>query len=105
MGSIGLALEALDDRAVDDPIQQGHRQGRIAKIIGPVFEVDVGDQRRRALAAATVDHLVEQTRRFRVFATFEFVEAEFVNDQQVEAAVEADPRGQRVVAGGGRQLF
>ena len=86
-------------------IQQGHRQGRIAEVIGPVLEVDVGDQRRRSLAAAAVNHLVEQTRRFRVFAAFEFVEAELVDDQQIEAAVVADARRQRLVAGGGRQVF
>lgn len=98
-------MEPLDDRAVDDPMQQRHRQWRIAEVIGPVFEVDVGNQRGRSFAAAAVYHLVQQARWFRILAAFEFVEAELIDDQQIEATVVADASGERLVARGGRQLF
>ena len=42
-----------------------HRQQRITRIFRPIVQAHVRDNRRRALAIATVDHLVKKTQRVR----------------------------------------
>jgi len=59
VGSIRSAREPVNDCAINDAIEQGHRQRWIAEIVGPVFKVDIGYQRRRTSTAATVDDFVE----------------------------------------------
>ena len=46
MDAIGLALQLHDRRPIHHAIQQCHREGRVAQILGPVAEVDIGDQDR-----------------------------------------------------------
>jgi len=58
--SVRLALESLNDGAVDNAVQQRHRQRRITQVVRPVVEVDVRDQRRRSAPVAMIDDLVEQ---------------------------------------------
>ena len=90
MGSVGFAFQLHDGRSVYDSIQQSHRQGCVAEIVGPSVEVDVGDQRRGALLAASIDDLVPQAGCLRAEAAFDAVEAELVDDEQIKARVKAD---------------
>lgn len=71
MRPIRLALNLQDDRPVHDPIQERHRQRRVAQILALRLEVDVRYQRRRALLAAGVDQLVQQARRLTRFDPLE----------------------------------
>ncbi len=34
-GTVGAALDFEDDGAVDEAVEQGHGQGRVAKVVGP----------------------------------------------------------------------
>src|SRR3954470_18601432 len=85
--SIRLAVDLHDDRTVHDPIQKRHRQRRITEVLTPRLEIDVRHQRRRPLRAPGIDQLVQQARRLARFAAFDPVEAELVEDQQVELRV------------------
>lgn len=98
VGAIGLAFELEDDGTVDKPIEEGHGQGDVAEIIAPGLEVDVGDQGSRVLLAAGVDDLVEQTGGLAALRSFNLVEAELIDDQQVEAFVVAQALGQGLVS-------
>ena len=79
MNSIGFAFQLHDRGAVHHAIQQGHRQGRVAEVVGPGLEVDVGHEGRRALLAAGIDDLVPQAGGLWADAAFNAVEAEFVD--------------------------
>ena len=80
MGSIGFAFQLHDGGTVYDAIQEGHRQGPVAEVVGPGFEVDVGHQGGADALASCVDDFVPQARCLRTDAAFDAVEAELVND-------------------------
>ena len=80
MGSVGFAFQFYNRRAIHDSIQQRHRQGCVAEVVGPGLEVDVGYQSRRALLAARIDDLVPQAGSLRAEAAFDAVEAELINN-------------------------
>lgn len=90
MGSVGFAFQLHDRRAIYDSIQQSHRQGCVAEIVGPRVEVDVGDQSGGALLAACIDDLVPQAGGLRAEAAFDAIEAELINNKQIELGVKAD---------------
>ena len=52
LGSVGLAFDLQDDRSLDQPVEEGHRQRAIGEIVAPFVEVHVGDHRRGALLIA-----------------------------------------------------
>jgi len=79
MGSVGFALQFHDRCAIHDSVEQGHRQGSVAEVVGPGLEVDVGHQCGGTLLAASVDDPVPQARGLRTDAAFDAVEAELVN--------------------------
>ena len=72
-------------------------RGGIAQIFAPRLEVDVRGQRRGTLAAAGIDDLVEEVRCLGTLAAFDAVEAELVDDDQVETRPVADAAGQGLV--------
>src|ERR1700680_2033624 len=97
VNTIRLAFQLHDRGAVYDAVQERHRQRCVAEIVGPGFEVDVRHERRAGALAARVDDLVPQAGGLRTDRAFDAVEAEFVDDEQVELGVKADT----VVDGGG----
>src|SRR4051794_25245636 len=90
MSSVGFAFQFHDGCSIHHSIQQGHRQGCVAEIVGPSVEVDVGDQSGGALLAASVDDLVPQAGGLRAEAAFDAVEAELINSKQIKTGVKAD---------------
>ncbi len=40
----GLAVDFEDDGALDESVEKGHGEGSVGEIVGPLFEVDVGDE-------------------------------------------------------------
>ena len=104
MSSVRLSLDLQDDRPVHDPVQERHRQRRIAQVLAPGLEIDVRHQRRRT-TAADVDQLVQQARRLGRFQPFYSVEAELVEDHQVEFGVVPQPPRQRLVRQRRRQVL
>ena len=90
VGAVRLAADLQQDRSVHYAVQEGHRQRRIAQVIAPRLEVDVRAQGGGTLAAAGVDHLVEEVGRLGALAAFDAVEAELVDDHQVETRPVAD---------------
>jgi len=88
VGSIGLAIDLQDDRRIHDPVQERHRQRRVAQVIAPGLEIDVRHQRRRPRGTC-VDQLVQQARRLGRFSPLDSVKAELVKDHQVELRVVA----------------
>ena len=105
MDPVGFALQLHDGRTVHDPIQQRHRQGSIAEVFGPGLEVDVGHQGRADPLAARIDDLVPQAGGLRTQAAFDAVETKFVDDQQLEAGIEADAVVDGLVGQGRGQIF
>lgn len=85
-------------------IENRHCQGSIAKIFRPSFEVDIRDQGRGTLRTAAIDQFVEQAGRLGRFASFDFIEAEFVDDQQLEVAPIAEPLRQAAVGQRSHQI-
>src|SRR5439155_8411950 len=105
MNAVRFALQFDNRCSVHHSIQQGHRQRRIAEIIGTGFEVDVGHQGRAGSLASCVDDFVPQAGSLGTKAAFNAVQAELINDQQVEAGIEADAVVDRLVGQGGGQIF
>jgi hypothetical protein len=105
VSAVGLAVDLQDDGAINDPIQECRREGRVAEVIAPGLEVDVGGQGGRALAGAGVDDLEEEVGGLRGLLAFDVIEAKLVKDQQVETGVMADPLGQGLVGQGRGQIF
>ena len=95
--AVGLAFQLQQQGAVHEAIQEGHGQRRIAQVIVPSLEVDIGHQGRAAAGIADFDDLVEQIGRQGTVHPFQFLEAEFVDDQQVDAAVVAQPPRQGII--------
>ena len=58
MGTIGTSGELQDDRTVNQPVKKCRRQRRIAQVIAPVLEVDIGRQRRRTSPRASVEQAI-----------------------------------------------
>ena len=79
MGSVALALQLHDRRSIHDSIQEGHRQGGVAEVVGPSLEVDVGHQSGRAFLAVCINDLVPQARGLRREAAFDAVKTKLVN--------------------------
>src|SRR5690242_1109297 len=52
LGAVGLAFDLQDDRALDEPVEERHRQGAVGEIVSPLIEVHVGDYGRGALLIA-----------------------------------------------------
>ena len=104
MSAVRFAFDLEDDGAIDDAVEEGHGQGRIAEVVGPGVEVDVGDQGGGPLRAAGVDDLEEEVGGLRRLLAFDVIEAEFVDDQQVEAGVVADALRQGLVGQRGGQV-
>src|SRR5260370_3114362 len=104
MGAVGLAFDFEDDGAVDQAVEEGHGRGRIAKVLAPGFEVDVGDQRRAYLLAAGVHDLVQQTGSLRRFAAFDAIEAKLVDDEQFKAGKVPDPLAQGPIGQAGAHV-
>jgi len=104
MGPIGLPVDLQDDRPIDYPVQEGHRQRRIPQVVPPGREVNVRHQRRRALARAGVDDLVQQVGRLRRVAPLDLLEAKFIDHQQIETGVIPDPFRQGLVRQRRRQV-
>src|SRR6266849_10858141 len=76
MRAIGFAFQLYNRGTVHDSVQECHRQGRVAEVVGPGFEVDVRHQGGADALATCVDDLVPQTRSLRADSTFDAVEAE-----------------------------
>ena len=102
MHSIRFAFQLHDRGAVHDAIQQRHRQGRVAEVVGPGFEVDVRHQGGADALTARIDDLLPQAGGLRADSTFDAVEAELVDDEQVELGVEADAIVDGAIREGGR---
>ena len=105
MEPVRSALQLDDRSAVDHAIQHGHGQLRVAEVLGPLFEVDVGNQSRGAFLAAGVDDLVPQTRRLRREAAFHAIEAKFVHNEERKPRVEADAVVDGLIGERGREIF
>ena len=86
VGAVGPPFDSDDDRAVDQAIEHGHGQRRVAEILPPGVEVDVGDQDRGALLVSAGDDLVQEVRGLRAFLALDAIEAKFVHDQEIPAA-------------------
>ena len=84
LSSIGLSFDLQDDRSLDQPVKEGHRQRAVGEIVSPFIEINVGDHRRGALLIARGDDLVKQVRRLRTFGALDLVEPEFVNKCSAE---------------------
>ena len=92
MHAIGFAFQLHDRRAVHHPIQNGHRQLRVAEVSRPGLEVDVGDQGgafARWLRASMIFVPQAVPTACGQEAAFDAVKAEFVNDEEVELGIEA----------------
>lgn len=60
-------------------VQYGHRQRRVAEVVGPGLEVDVGHQGSAGALTAGVDDLISQAGGLRADGAFGAIEAEFIN--------------------------
>jgi hypothetical protein len=78
-GAIGPALDLDNDGTFDETVQESHRQWRVAQIVGPGVEVDVGEQGGGATAMTSDNNLVEQVSGFGGFEAFDFIECELVD--------------------------
>ena len=105
MNAIGFAFQLHDRGAVHDAIQHGHRQRRVAEVVGPGLEVDVRHQGGADALAAGVDDLVPQAGGLRTEAAFDAIEAEFVDDEQAELGIEANAVVDGLVGQGGGEVF
>ena len=105
MLSIRLASELDRHRIVHDSIESGHDQGRVAHVFRPVGEVNVRDQRRRGAPTARINDFVEQARRVRIFTSLQLVEAELINNQEIERLIIAHSCCQRLVSQRRRQFL
>jgi hypothetical protein len=103
--AVGSAGEFHDRRAFDDAVQQGHGQLWVAEIFVPGLEVDVGHQGGAGTVTACVDDFVPQARGVRTQTAFDLVEAKLVDDEQVEAGVEAYALVDGVVSQRGGEIF
>jgi hypothetical protein len=103
--AVGSAGEFHDGCAVDDAVEQGHGQLRVAEILVPGLEVDVGHQGGADTITARVNDLVPQARRVRTQTAFDLVEAKLIDDEQVEAGVVAYALVDRVVSQRRREVF
>ena len=50
--AVGFARDLQNDRPLDQPIQECHRQRTVGRIFSPLFEVHVGHYRGRTLLIA-----------------------------------------------------
>ena len=105
VNSVGFAFQFHDRGTVHDAIQQRHRQRGVAEIVGPGLEVDVRHQGGADALAARVDDLVPQAGGLRTDSTFDAVEAELVDDEQVELGIEANAVVDGAIGERGRQVF
>ena len=87
MGAVGTAAQFQDRRAVHQAIEEGGRQRRIAQVVGPGGEVDVRRQHGRTTSHAGVQQTVVKRARVSLRLAFQVVEAEFVDQQQVDPRV------------------
>src|SRR5271157_3977796 len=74
-GAVRFAFDLENDRSIDQAVQEGHRQRRIAEVIAPGVEVNVRRQRGGLFLIAGVEDLVEEICRFGVLLAFDAVEA------------------------------
>ena len=105
MGTIGPTVDLQDDGTIDNPIQERRCQGRVAKVIAPGREVDVGRQCSRTLPAAGIDDLEEEVRRLGRLLALDVIKAKFINDQQIKAGVIAYSFRQSLVGQRSGQVF
>lgn len=105
MGTVRLTADLQQDGTIDHAIQEGHRQWRIAQVVAPGLEIDIGSQGGGTSAAACVDDLVEQIGGLGAFAAFDAVEAELVDDHQIETRPVADAARQALVGQRLPQVF
>ena len=85
MRPVGATGELQDHGAVDQAVEERRRQRRVAEVIGPRPEVDVRRQRRRTTARAGVEQAVVERAGLRLRLALQPVEAELVDQQQVES--------------------
>src|ERR1700731_2092817 len=104
MGTVRAARDLQYHRAVHEAIEDGHGQRGIAEVIRPSLEADVGHHGRGTRRAAAVDHFVQEAGRLSRLRPLDLVEAELVDDQQLEVAVVPQPLGETVVGQRGRQV-
>src|SRR3989304_2279873 len=58
-GAIGFSFDLDDDGAVDEAVEESHRQWSIGEIASPAVEVDVRDQGGGTALMTFDDHLIE----------------------------------------------
>src|SRR5436305_753593 len=85
MGAVGAAGELEDHGAVDQAVEERRRQRRVAEVVGPRREVDVRRQCRRTPAGAGVEEAVVESAGLGLRLALGAVEAEFVDQQQIES--------------------
>ena len=105
MGTVGSPLDLqLDGGGDDEAVEDGHGQRWVAEVVGPGLEADVGHQGGGAFGATAVDDLVQKAGRLGGFGSLDAVEAEFVDGQEIEVGVVAQPLVEAVVGQRGGEV-
>ena len=82
--AIARSIDVDADREHREPIEDGHRDGRVAEVAAPVAERDVRGDRGRHLAVPAIDEVVEGVGRGRlVVALLHLAEPDVIDDQEV----------------------
>jgi hypothetical protein len=102
--AVGISLDFDDNCALDEPIEESHSERAVSQVVSPSVEVNVRDQRGRALLVARSDDLVKQVGSLRRFQSFDTIKTPFINDQQLRAAVNTETLGQSLVRQGSGQV-
>jgi hypothetical protein len=84
--AVARALDLDDDGVVEETVEEGGSDDRVAKDLAPLGEAAVGGEDHRSLFVAGVDELEEEASAIRG----DWQVADLVDDQERGAAEEAD---------------
>ena len=85
-------------RTIDRSSRRPSRSPRwVSQVVVPGFEVDVGDQRGTAASIPLLNDLEQQRQGLGSLLSFDTVEAEAVDNQQIEATEVTNALGSRAV--------
>src|SRR5436305_6323702 len=87
VGAVGAASQLENHSSVDQAVEERRCQRRVAEIVGPRGEVDIGRQRGRTSTGAGVEQAVGEGTGLGLRLTLQPVETEFVDQQQIEPRV------------------
>ena len=90
-GAIGFAFDLDDGCAFNETVEESHSQWRIADVISPAVEIDVGEQGCGATVVASDDDLIKQVSGLRGFEAFDAIEGELVDDPEFGPLIAAEP--------------